>query len=188
MIFIGEAAARPPHHRDVQFPQRFDDIAAKAALIGNRRFLAHPHALVDAVTEMLGKLAIDVPIDLRAGLIGVNDVIGSYRSGLRVDGGGYKQAASKAENCEDFMTAMEDLVTRMLRAIIVGPPQGRDAQSRAAAEGGIIRVKDQVVLAGVAYHAGAYAGDDNFIQFGGHTARRRLRDGARRGRRSAMRT
>ena len=72
MIFIGEATSRPTNHRDPELPERFDYILSKAALIRNRRSLANPHALVNPVTQMLGKLTIDVPIDQRAGLIDMN--------------------------------------------------------------------------------------------------------------------
>ena len=59
-------ASAPP--APCSFFKRGDDIVAIAARVGNRGVLADPDAFVDAATEMLGELAVDVATDLRPGL------------------------------------------------------------------------------------------------------------------------
>ena len=58
---------------DPDFFQRGDDIIADAARVGNRAVLAHPDAFINTTAKVFGKLTIDVPADLRARLVRVND-------------------------------------------------------------------------------------------------------------------
>ena len=67
VVLVGEAAARPAEDGDVELLQRRDDVVADAARVGDRRVLADPDALVDAAAEVLGEVAVDVPVDDRPG-------------------------------------------------------------------------------------------------------------------------
>ena len=51
--------------------KRRHHVVADAARVGNGRILAHPNALVNAAAQMLGKMAVDVGVDNRPGLIGM---------------------------------------------------------------------------------------------------------------------
>ena len=73
VILVGETATRPAEHRDLQLAQGRDHVVANAPRVGNRRILAHPDATVDAVAQMLGKVAVDVAIHRGTRLIGAED-------------------------------------------------------------------------------------------------------------------
>ncbi len=77
------SAKQPPGQRTTgtcSSRKRCNHVIAKAADIGNRGALAHPHAFFDAAAEVLGKLPENMPIDLRAGLIRMNH---GTRAGVR---------------------------------------------------------------------------------------------------------
>ena len=88
IITIGKAAARPAHHGHLDGAQSRNHIAADAAHIGDAGILADPDATIDALTQMLGKLAKDVAIDHRAGLIGLHHQRAGRCCGARRCGGG----------------------------------------------------------------------------------------------------
>ena len=67
VIFVGEAASRPAHVRHVNRFQRGDHIVANAACIRNRGIGADPDPVINAVSEVLGKLPEKIAVDLRAG-------------------------------------------------------------------------------------------------------------------------
>lgn len=72
VVFIGETAAGPADHRDFQVAESLQYVVAVAAGIGNLGVFANPDAAVDTRAEMLGKLAEELAIDLRAGLVRTN--------------------------------------------------------------------------------------------------------------------
>ncbi|EGY02328.1 hypothetical protein AZA_63851 [Nitrospirillum viridazoti Y2] len=80
MVFIGEAAARPAHHRHMQVLQRLHHVLAIAADVGDGAVRTHPDAAIDLRAQMLRELAIDRRGDDRAGMVGLN--------GHRCRGGG----------------------------------------------------------------------------------------------------
>ena len=43
--------------------QGFDDIRAEAVYVGDGRILADPDAVIDAATEVLGEMTVDIGID-----------------------------------------------------------------------------------------------------------------------------
>src|SRR5262249_52056628 len=57
----------PANVRHLDCPQRRNHIIADAAGIRDRGIRTNPDAFINSMTEMLGKLAEDVPIDLRSG-------------------------------------------------------------------------------------------------------------------------
>jgi hypothetical protein len=73
VIIVGKAAARPAKIWYVDSAKRFDDVGAQAARIGNRRLFPDPDAVVDASTQVLGEVTIQVPANLPAVLIAMND-------------------------------------------------------------------------------------------------------------------
>ena len=92
MVFVGEATAGPANHWHMEIAQSRDHVIAKAVGVGNRGVLAHPHAAIDTGSKVLGKLSEDVPVDLRARLIGANRNLRSHRrivlrSGRRASSG-----------------------------------------------------------------------------------------------------
>ena len=72
MILVGEAAARPAEHGNLDRLQGRHDVVADAAGVGDRAVLADPVALVDAVPQVLGEMAVDIAVDLHLALIGVD--------------------------------------------------------------------------------------------------------------------
>ena len=98
VIFVGEAAARPADVRHLDRLQRGDDVVADAARIGDRRIGADPYAFVNAVAEMLGELAEDVAVDLRAGLRRVDRHGNLVRSPCRRDHHHAQQHARRNES------------------------------------------------------------------------------------------
>ncbi|GEM_PF-6546370 len=72
MVLVGEAAARPAHHRHVQLLERGHHVLAPAARVGNGRIGPDPHAAVDAGAEVLGELAVDMAVDQRSGPGGID--------------------------------------------------------------------------------------------------------------------
>ena len=83
VIFVGEAAAGPAHVRHVQRTQCREHVVAQAAGVRNDRVLPDPHAFIDAAAEMLGELAVDVPVDDRAGSIGVDRGVHGHHGSCR---------------------------------------------------------------------------------------------------------
>ena len=93
VILVGKTTARPAEHGDVEVFQRGHDIVADAAGVGNRRVGPDPDALVDAASEVLGEVAVDVFVDDRAGCVGADGErrgrgcgVGGTRGGERSGG------------------------------------------------------------------------------------------------------
>jgi hypothetical protein len=63
MIIVGEAAAWPAEHWWFQPAQGFDDIRAEAAYVGEGRIFTDPDAVIDAATEVLDEMTVDIRID-----------------------------------------------------------------------------------------------------------------------------
>jgi hypothetical protein len=101
VIFVGEAAARPAHVGNLDGLQRGDHVVADAAGVGDLRFRAHPDAFINAATEVLGKLAEDIAVDLRTrpgGIDGQADGI-AVGCGCRTgNGGGAQRCAEQSEH------------------------------------------------------------------------------------------
>src|SRR5262249_45689665 len=79
VVLVGEAAARPAQHGDLQLLQRGHDVVANAARVGNRGALADPDAVVDQAAEMLRELAVDVAVDRRLRLVRADRDLGAHR-------------------------------------------------------------------------------------------------------------
>ena len=72
VVVVGKAAARPADVRHLKRLERGDHVIANAARVRDRGIWTDPYAIVDAVPEMLSKLAKNVAINLRAGFRHVN--------------------------------------------------------------------------------------------------------------------
>ena len=81
VVLVGEAAARPAQHGDVELLERGDDVVADPARVRDRGARAHPDALVDAPAEVLGEVAVDVLVHDRARLVGAEDRGGRHGGG-----------------------------------------------------------------------------------------------------------
>src|SRR5262249_27861360 len=68
VIFIGEAAAGPTNVWDLNCFKRSYNVVADAAGIGDLGIRSDPHAFVNTVAQVFGKLTKDVAIDFGAGL------------------------------------------------------------------------------------------------------------------------
>ena len=60
MVFVCEAAARPPQHGDAECPECFQHIQPVSVDVGDGRSGTDPDAVVDAAPEMLGKLTVNL--------------------------------------------------------------------------------------------------------------------------------
>ena len=83
VVFVGEAPARPAHVRHLDRLERGNDVVANAAGVWNRRVGADPDPFINAVAEVLGELAENVAVDLRAGLGHINGQFHLLRAGKR---------------------------------------------------------------------------------------------------------
>ena len=66
VIFVGEAAAGPANVWDFDRLERGNHVVANSARVRDFGIRTDPYAFINAVSEMLGKLAKDVAIDLVA--------------------------------------------------------------------------------------------------------------------------
>jgi hypothetical protein len=82
VVDLAEAAAGPADHGDVDMAQRLDHVATIAADVRDIALFADPDAFVDAASEMLGELAVDVLGDDRAGCVEVHDYVRRDGRGL----------------------------------------------------------------------------------------------------------
>src|SRR5438552_2403069 len=73
MILIGETAAWPAQHGNVELFQCCHDIVADAARIRDRGLFADPDSLVNAASEMFGKLSVNIAIDDAFRVIDLDD-------------------------------------------------------------------------------------------------------------------
>src|SRR5271156_3584023 len=60
VVTVCEAASRPANHRDMNLLHHVHQLRTDAVLVGDLRFLSHPHAVVNHTSDMFGDLAIDV--------------------------------------------------------------------------------------------------------------------------------
>jgi hypothetical protein len=88
VIVVGEAAAGPAHQRHLDGLQGRDHVVAIAPGVGDLAVLADPDALVDAASQVLGELAVDLGLDHRTGLVGAQ---GACDGGLGAGGAGGRQ-------------------------------------------------------------------------------------------------
>ena len=77
VVLIGEAAARPAELRHLERFQGGHHVVAITPGVRDGRALPHPDAFVDAAAEVLGEMAVDVLVDHRPGLGGVEDQRGA---------------------------------------------------------------------------------------------------------------
>ena len=63
VVLIGEAAAGPAEHRQLDVPQGFHHVGAHAVDVGDGGILSHIDAVVDAAAQVLGEVAVDVLVD-----------------------------------------------------------------------------------------------------------------------------
>ena len=68
VVFIRKAAARPAQHRHADFLQRLHHVRAHAIDVGDVGVFAHIDAAVNAASEVLREMAVDVLVDFLAGL------------------------------------------------------------------------------------------------------------------------
>ena len=93
VVVVGEAAARPAHHRDLEPAQGLQHVEAVAVLVRDGGVLADPEAAVDAAAEVFGELAVDFFGDQGAG----GAFVDTHRRVLGVEQGSGQQEAGKAE-------------------------------------------------------------------------------------------
>src|SRR5262245_39461875 len=72
VVLIGEATTRPANVWYLYRSKRSHDVVTDAASIRDSGIWTNPDSLVNAGTEMLGELAEDISIDLRAAFGGVD--------------------------------------------------------------------------------------------------------------------
>ena len=72
VVFVCETPAWPANVWHMDRLQRLNDIVANAAGIGDCRVRPDPYPIIDAMSQMLGELAENIAVDLRAGLGHIN--------------------------------------------------------------------------------------------------------------------
>lgn len=88
MVLISEAAAWPTEVRNLNMLECVNHILADTIDIGNLRILANPETAIDAVSEVLGEVAIDVTIDDdRVWCCGIDGDHSAFRLGCVLDRG-----------------------------------------------------------------------------------------------------
>ena len=84
VIIVSEAAARPANDRRFQAAQSLYDICAEATHIRDGRILTDPDAIINAPTEVLGKVPIDIGVDCGDGIRRVEGDTGRCHSNILV--------------------------------------------------------------------------------------------------------
>jgi len=72
VVGVGVAAARPAQIGDIDRPQGLHHVVADAARVGDGRLLAHPDPIVNAATQVFGKVPVDVAADGLVAQVGVD--------------------------------------------------------------------------------------------------------------------
>ena len=72
VIFVGETSSRPAHHGHFECFQCLEHVLAITLHIGDVRIGAYPDAAIDAASEVLGKLSVDLFRNHILGLIRMN--------------------------------------------------------------------------------------------------------------------
>ena len=75
VVLVGKAAAGPPQHRNAHVFQRRDHIGAHTVHIGNFRVLAYKNAVINAATQMLAEMAVNVLADGGDPLVGIDQIL-----------------------------------------------------------------------------------------------------------------
>jgi len=74
VVGIGKAAPWPAEVGNVQFLQGFDHVISYTCRVGNSCIsFAYIDSAVNTATQMLGKMAVNMPVDGVLALIGVNE-------------------------------------------------------------------------------------------------------------------
>ncbi|MNI76262.1 hypothetical protein D3C73_1324810 [compost metagenome] len=63
VVLIGKTAARPAQHGNFDLFKRFHNIVADTVRIGNRRILANPDSFINAASQVLGEMSVNVAVD-----------------------------------------------------------------------------------------------------------------------------
>ena len=63
VILISKASARPAKHRDLDLSQRVNNILPDSGLIRNMAVLSDKVSAVNASSQMLGKMPVNIPAD-----------------------------------------------------------------------------------------------------------------------------
>ncbi len=79
VILIGEAAAGPTKHGNLQLTKRRNHVVTNTACVGDRRVLTNPDAFVDTTPEVFGKVTVDIAIHCHPGRIGSYRQVGLWR-------------------------------------------------------------------------------------------------------------
>src|ERR1039458_4067651 len=79
VVLVGEAAAGPADHRDLQVSESLQNVVAVSPRFRNLGVFTDPDAAVDSGAQMLGELAEQLPINLRSEPVGVDGEAGGGR-------------------------------------------------------------------------------------------------------------
>ena len=122
VVLVREAPARPAHVRHLDRLERGHDVVADAAGVGDGGVGTDPDALVDAGAEVLGELAEDVPVDLRARLRGVDrhghGVGGRRRRAWRRHGRPDRGRGDESEAENEAAAGHEPAIERMEHVVL----------------------------------------------------------------------
>ena len=69
VILIGETSARPSQHGDLQLLECVEHVSAITLGVGNGGVLTHPKATIDAGTQVLGELSVNLLVDFLCALV-----------------------------------------------------------------------------------------------------------------------
>ena len=72
VVFIRKTAARPAQHRQLNSFQRFHNIGSHAVYVWNVAVFANINAVINAASEVLGKIAVDIAVDLAFLFVSMN--------------------------------------------------------------------------------------------------------------------
>jgi hypothetical protein len=72
VIFIGKASARPTENRNTHIAKRVYYVASHTLYVGNGRILTDKKTFVDASSEMLAEMTVDILVYVAYFLIGIN--------------------------------------------------------------------------------------------------------------------
>jgi hypothetical protein len=72
VIGVRKASAGPSDDGNLDVLKRINDIASHAVYIGDAILFLYEHAFIDASSEMLGELSVDILVDGALALFGVD--------------------------------------------------------------------------------------------------------------------
>ena len=73
VVIVGKASSRPSHYRDFKFPEGIEDIGTISVFVGNAGIRTNPDTFIDATSEVLGELTVDISRDDRLIFCGLVD-------------------------------------------------------------------------------------------------------------------